>query len=1099
MRNIIAYFIKYHVAVNVVIIAFFIFGIVGALSLKSSFFPLTDSKNVSINITYPGASPQEIEEGIVLKIEDNLKGLEGVDRVTSTSRENSGSINVEIEKGRDVDFMLLQVKNAVDRVPTFPTGMEPLVVSKLEVVRQTISFAISGDNIPLATLKQIGRQIENDIRAIDGISQINISGYPQEEIEIAVNENSLLAYGMSFTEVAQAVSNANILVTGGNIKTDAEEYLIRANNRSYYGDELSNLIIRADASGQTIRLKDVAVVRDRFSETPNTSYFNGNLSVNTTITSTNTEDLISSAEKVRNYIEEFNQKYNNVQLNVVSDLSVTLTERTKLLTENAMMGMALVLIFLSLFLNTRLAFWVAFGLPISFLGMFIFAGYFDVTINVLSLFGMIIVIGILVDDGIVIAENIYQHYEKGKTPVQAAIDGTMEVLPPIVSAIITTILAFSIFLFLDGRIGEFFGEVSVIVILTLAVSLIEALIILPAHLAHSKAMQPVDNKPKKGIAKVFSKLRVINRSGDRAMAWLRDKMYSPTLHFALKYKLLTFSIFVFALLLTFGSVGGGIIRTAFFPQIASDRVQVTLQMPNGTNEKVTDSIISLIEEKAEIVNQELTEQYLKGTDKILYKNVIKNVGPGSSAASLTINLLPGEERPDAIRSDMVTTRLRELVGPVIGVESLIYGSGGNFGGDPVSVSLLGYNIDELKGAKTELKNALLNNAALKDVADNDPAGIKEIRLELKENAYLLGLDLRTVMNQVRAGFFGTQAQRFQRGQDEIRVWVRYDRENRSSITDLDEMRILAPNGSRVPLKEIVNYTIERGEVAINHLDGRREIQISADLKDAQTTSATDVMTEIRTEIMPEIQSRYPTVSASYEGQNREAGKLLGSLQFVGLTVLFLIYVTIAFTFRSFSQPLMLLLLIPFSLTAVAWGHWIHNFPMNILSMLGIIALIGIMVNDGLVLIGKFNSNLRIGMSFDEAIYEAGRSRFRAIFLTSLTTAAGLAPLIFEQSRQAQFLIPMAISIAYGIGFATVLTLIMLPIFLSFSNKVKVSTKWLATGNEISKEEVERAIKEQKEEVHLQGQMVSKLLKEPTNGSPNADPKKDLLKELEDTK
>ncbi|MEY8020866.1 efflux RND transporter permease subunit [Muriicola sp. SD30] len=1099
MRNIIAYFIKYHVAVNVVIIAFFIFGIVGALSLKSSFFPLTDSKNISINITYPGASPQEIEEGIVLKIEDNLKGLEGVDRVTSTSRENSGSINVEIEKGRDVDFMLLQVKNAVDRVPTFPTGMEPLVVSKLEVVRQTISFAISGDNIPLVTLKQIGRQIENDIRAIDGISQISISGYPEEEIEIAVNENSLLAYGMSFTEVAQAVSNANILVTGGNIKTDSEEYLIRANNRSYYGDELSNLIIRADASGQTVRLKDVAVVRDRFSETPNASYFNGNLSVNTTITSTNTEDLISSAEKVRNYIEEFNQKYNNVTLNVVSDLSVTLTERTKLLTENAVMGMTLVLIFLSLFLNTRLAFWVAFGLPISFLGMFIFAGYFDVTINVLSLFGMIIVIGILVDDGIVIAENIYQHYEKGKTPIQAAIDGTMEVLPPIVSAIITTVLAFSIFLFLDGRIGEFFGEVSVIVILTLAVSLIEALIILPAHLAHSKALRPIDDKPKKGIAKVFSKLRIINKSGDRAMAWLRDKMYSPTLRFALKYKLLTFSFFVFALLLTFGSVGGGIIRTAFFPQIASDRVQISLQMPNGTNEKVTDSIISLIEEKAEIVNQELTEQYLKGTDKVLYENVIKNVGPGSSTASLTINLLPGEERPDEIRSDMVSTRLRELVGPVIGVESLIYGSGGNFGGDPVSVSLLGYNIEELKGAKTELKNALLRNPELKDVADNDPAGIKEIRLKLKENAYLLGLDLRTVMNQVRAGFFGTQAQRFQRGQDEIRVWVRYDRENRSSITDLDEMRIVTPSGSRIPLKEIASYSIERGEVAINHLDGQREIQISADLKDAQTTSATDIMTEIRTEIMPEIQSKYPTVSASYEGQNREAGKLLDSLQFVGFTVLFLIYVTIAFTFRSFSQPLMLLILIPFSLTAVAWGHWIHNFPMNILSMLGIIALVGIMVNDGLVLIGKFNGNLRNGMSFDDAIFEAGRSRFRAIFLTSLTTAAGLAPLIFEQSRQAQFLIPMAISIAYGIGFATVLTLIMLPIFLSFSNKVKVGTKWLATGNTITKEEVERAIKEQKEEIHLQDQMVTKLLKEPTNGSSVSDPKKDIEKELEDTK
>jgi multidrug efflux pump subunit AcrB len=1096
MRKVISYFIKYHVAVDVIIIAFFIFGIVGATSLKSSFFPLTDSKNISVNITYPGASPQEIEEGIVLKIEDNLKGLEGVDRVTSTSRENSGNINVEIEKGRDIDFMLLQVKNAVDRVPTFPTGMEPLIVSKLEAVRQTISFAISGDNIPLATLKQIARQVENDIRAIDGISQIAISGFPQEEIEIAVNENNLLAYGLSFSDVADAVSNANILVTGGNIKTSEEEYLIRANNRSYYGDELSNLIIRADAAGQTVRLKDIAILRDRFSETPNASYFNGNLSVRTTITSTNTEDLISSAEKVRNYIENFNQKNNNVQLSVVSDLSTTLTQRTQLLTENAILGMILVLIFLSVFLNTRLAFWVAFGLPVAFLGMFIFAGFFNVTINVLSLFGMIIVIGILVDDGIVIAENIYQHYEKGKTPVQAAIDGTMEVIPPIVSAIITTVLAFSIFLFLDGRIGEFFGEVSVIVILTLVVSLVEALIILPAHLAHSKALHAEDNRPKKGIAKIFSKLRVINKGGDQIMVWFRDKAYSPTLKFALRYKLLTFSFFVFALILTFGSIGGGIIRSAFFPQIASDRVQVELLMPNGTNEKITDSIITLIEEKAEIVNQELTEQYLQGTGKVLYENVIKNVGPGSSAATLTINLLPGEERPNAIRSDLVTNRLRELVGPVIGVESLIYGSGGNFGGDPVSVSLLGYNIEELKAAKEELKQAMINNPDLKDIADNDPAGIKEIRLELKENAYLLGLNLRTVMNQVRAGFFGTQAQRFQRGQDEIRVWVRYDRENRSSITDLDEMRIVTPNGSRIPLKEIATYTIERGDVAINHLEGQREIQLSSDLKDAKKVSATDVMTEIRTEIMPEILAKYPTVTPSYEGQNREAGKLLGSLRFVGLTVLLLIYITMAFTFRSFSQPLMLLLLIPFSLTAVAWGHWIHDFPINILSMLGIIALIGIMVNDGLVLIGKFNNNLREGMTFDDAIYDAGRSRFRAIFLTSITTIAGLAPLILEQSRQAQFLIPMAISIAYGIAFATVLTLVMLPIFLSFSNKVKVNAKWLATGNKVAKEDVERAIKEQKEELDQHNQLVTKLIEESPKSSENSQKKEQTSIELE---
>ncbi len=1065
MRKIISYFIKYHVAVNVIVLAFIVFGIFGALSLKSSFFPLADSKNININVTYPGASPLEVEEGIILKIEDNLKGLEGVERVTSTSRENSGNINVEIEKGEDIDFMLLEVKNAVDRVPTFPTGMEPIVVAKQEAIRPTINFAVSGNEIPLVTLKQIARQIENDLRGIEGISQINISGYPEEEIEIAVNENSLFAYELNFNEVAQAVSQANILTTGGTIKTDTEEYLIRANNRSYYGDELSNLIIRADASGRVIRLKDVAQIRDRFSETPNANYFNGDLAVTVEITSTNTEDLISSAEKTKEYIEDFNQKYNNVQLNVISDRSITLVQRTELLTENAIIGMLLVLTFLSLFLNTRLAFWVAFGLPIAFLGMFVFAGQFDVTINVLSLFGMIIVIGILVDDGIVIAENIYQHYEKGKSPVQAAIDGTMEVIPPIVSAILTTILAFGIFLFLDGRIGDFFGEVSVVVILTLTVSLIEALIILPAHLAHSKALKPQDTRPKKGIAQLFAKLRYINTFGDRIMRWLRDNIYSPTLRFAFNNKFFTFSIFLVLLIFTIGSIGGGIVRTSFFPRIASDVVSVDLGMPNGTNEKMTDSIISMIEEKAWIVNQELTEEFFQDSaykGKELFENIIRSVN-ASSNASLRINLLPGEERPNTINSELVANRLREKVGPIFGTERLIFGSGGNFGGSPVSVSLLGNNIQELKAAKEELKKVLENDSRLKDVTDNDPEGIKEIRLELKENAYALGLNLRDVMAQVRAGFFGIQAQRFQRGQDEIRVWVRYDRENRSSILDLDKMRIATTTGERIPLSEIASYSIVRGDVAVNHLDGRREVQISADLKNTETTSSTDILEEIRTVIMPEIISKFPTVTPSYEGQNREAGKFLGSLGPVGLTSLALIYITIAFTFRSYSQPLLLLLLIPLSLPAVAFGHWIHGFSINILSLLGIIALIGIMVNDGLVLIGKFNSNLRTGMTFNEAIYEAGRSRFRAIFLTSLTTIAGLAPLLLEKSRQAQFLKPMAISIAYGIGFATVLTLLMLPLFLSFSNNVKVGTKWLVTGNKITKEEVERAIKEQKEE------------------------------------
>ncbi|WP_066222172.1 efflux RND transporter permease subunit [Formosa haliotis] len=1064
MRKIIAYFIRHHIAVTIFILGFTIFGIIGVLALKSSFFPIIPSKIITIQINYPGASPQEIEEGIVLQIEDNLKGLRGVDRVTSTSQENSGTITIEIEKGENIDFMLLEVKNAVDRVPTFPTGMEPLVVAKNENVRETISFAISGTNIPLATLKQLGRQIENDLRAIEGISQVEVTGYPEEEIEIAVNENSLLAYNITFNEVATAVSNSNILVTGGNIKTNDEEFLIRANNRSYYSDELSNVVVRAFSDGKTVRLKDVAILRDRFSETPNATFFNGDLSVNVSVTSTDNEDLLSSAEAVKEYIDTYNQSHNNVKLDIVRDLSITLKQRTQLLVENAVVGMLLVLLFLALFLNTRLAFWVAFGLPISFLGMFIFASQFDVTINVFSLFGMIIVIGILVDDGIVIAENIYQHYEAGKNPIDAAIDGTMEVIPPVVSAIITTLLAFSTFLFLESRIGEFFSEVSVIVMLTLVVSLVEALIILPAHLAHSKALQkPVKNERQQQskIKQFFSKMRGINALGDRFMVFLRDKFYVPVLNFIFEFKILALGIFLGALILTFGAIGGGVIGVTIFPSIASDRVSIELDMPNGTNVRVTDSIMSLIEEKAYMVNEEFTEQYLKGTDKVLFENTILNINSASSAR-LDINMLPGEERPDAINASLVANRVRELVGPVIGTERLIFGSGGNFGGSPVAVSLLSNNIEELKAAKVELKAVLEANPLLKDVADNDPAGIKEIRLELKESAYLLGLDLSTVMSQIRAGFFGVQAQRFQRGQDEIRVWVRYDKPNRASINDLDDMRIVTPAGERVTLKDIANYSIERGDVAINHLEGRREIEVSADLKDPNT-SATDILDEIKATVIPSLQSKYPTISASYEGQNREATKLNRSLKSAGLIIILLIYITIAFTFRSLSQPLLLILLIPFSLTAVAWGHWLLGFPVNVLSLLGIIALIGIMVNDGLVLIGKFNTNLKAGLKLDEALKEAGKSRFRAIFLTSVTTIAGLAPLLLEKSRQAQFLKPMAISISFGIAYATILTLLVLPLFLSFSNSIKQKSKWLATGKPVTREEVERAIKEQNEE------------------------------------
>ena len=1074
MRKIIAYFVRYPKAVNILVMFFIVFGISGVIALKSSFFPLIDSKFISINAIYPGASPQEVEEGVIYKIEENLKGIPGIIRVTSTSRENSGSILVETDESFELNAILFEVKNAVDKVPSFPADLEPIVITKIEEQQPTVIFSLTGKNIDLKSLKNISKNIEKDIRNIEGISQVSLSGFPDEEIEISLTEADLIKYNLSFEEVLRSVSNTNILSTGGNIKTDKEEFLIRASNKNYYANELNNIIIRSSPDGKKIRLSDVAKIKDQFSETPLSSTVNNDTAIILTVTSTNNEDMMDSAEKINQYIEEFNTINADLKLTALKDYSIALRQRTNLLLENGGLGIFLVLIFLSLFLNIRLAFWVAFGLPISFLGMLIFAGEFDITINLMSLFGMIVVIGILVDDGIVIAENIFRHYEQGKSPEQAAVDGTMEVLPAIVSAIITTLIAFSTLLLLAGDVGNFFGEVAMIVILTLIVSLVEALIILPSHLAHSKALRNKEEIRSNFVFKFFKYMRSVNNKGFEIMRWLRDKIYSPTLKFALKNRFLSFSGFIAALYLTISSVFGGIIGVTFFPMIDSDAVTVDLKMPMGTNVKVTDSIISVIENHAIEIGKEFEEKYMQNDSRELIEHIQKNIGNsadnmsmvkgfgdlgGSSTASLEIFLLDSENRPQEIRAPEMANMIRERTGEIIGAEKFVVDGGANFGGSPVAISLLSDDISELKNAKSELMQQLRLNPKLTDIASNDPEGIKEIDIKLNDNAYLLGLSYAYVMKQVRAAFFGVEAQRFQRGEDEIKVWVRYDQNTRSLVKRLEEMRILAPNGARIPLNEIAEYKIERGEVSINHLDGSREIQVNANLLDP-TDSASDIVFSVQNSIIPPLTEKYPSLKVSFEGQYREANKTIESSKVVFPLALFLIFCTIGFVFRTYSQPFLLLLLIPFSLTTVAWGHLLHGFPINVISLLGIIALIGILVNDGLVLISKFNSNLRDGMSFDDSIFSAGLERFRAIFLTSITTIAGLAPIILEKSFQAQLLKPMAISIAYGIGYATFLTLILLPILISFTNSLKVSFSWLLSGKKPNKRDVEAPIVEQ---------------------------------------
>jgi multidrug efflux pump subunit AcrB len=1042
MRGIVQYFIKYPVAANLIMFGLLILGYFGALNMKTTYFPETPSRIISIQTIYPGAAPEEIEEGIVSKIEDNLKGLTGVERYTSVSSENSGSITVEVLKGYDTDLVLQDVKNAVDRINSFPVGMEPPVIYKRENLGFAINVALSGD-VSLAALKQYARKIEDDLLAMDGLSKVELSGFPEEEIEITFRERDLRAFGLTLQEASTAVRGSNVDITGGTIKGKKEELLVRAQGKEYYADGLRDIVVKTTPGGGIVRLHQVADIRDRWADTPNRSYLNGEPSVLINVQNTLEEDMLSINAKVKEYIEDFNASNSEVQATISRDGSTVLVQRRELLAKNGIIGFLIVLAFLAMFLHWRLAFWVALAIPISFAGMFICANLLGITINVISLFGMIIVIGILVDDGIVIGENIYQQYEDGKPPVQAAIDGTMQVLPAVFAAIATTMVAFGSFLFIDGRLGDFFSEMAIVVIFSLLFSLIEGVLILPTHVAHSKALSQ-DRTP-----------NPLQAWFDRRMNYLRDKVYAPALRFSMTNMWLVSSVFVGLFMITIGGMSGGIIKSTFFPTIERDDVNITLQMPAGTQDDITLNWLEFIEESAWKANKELSEEYFNNEMQAI-ERIEVTLGPSTYQGSLSIALLDGENRGELALREVIN-RIRSKVGQIPAAEVLSYGAQSAFG-KPVSISLVGQNYDELKAATEEVKAEMQQLAELVDVVDNNQEGLREVNITLKEKARFLGLDIQDIVGQVRQGFFGAEAQRLQRGQDEVRVWLRYNEDDRRTIEDLAQMRVRFPDGRAFPLSEIATLDIQRGVIGINHIDGKREIKIEADIAN-DDVSVSDLTTSLQTVIIPDILKKYSTVSAQYEGQNREQAKSAASIQLVGGICFALMFFIIALTFRSVGQTVMVFLLIPFAFIGVGWGHWLMGAPISLFSFLGIIALVGILVNDSLVFVSTYNDELRSGKSQMDALYTAGVSRFRPILLTTVTTFAGLAPLLLEKSLQAQFLIPMAISVSFGLLAATITILLMLPILLITLNRFRVYRDYLWNGKKPEYREVEPAYKE----------------------------------------
>jgi multidrug efflux pump subunit AcrB len=1046
MERLISYFIRNSLIGNLLLVIILVFGVYGLLNMKSTFFPAAPEKIILVEATLLGASPEEIEQGIVLKIEENLKGLTGIERVSSVSNENAARIEIEIISGYDIDLIKQDVENAVNQISSFPVDMEALRVFKQENRNFAFSLALSGD-VPLKVLKEEARRLEDELRATGIMSKVSLSGFPSEEIEIAFREDDLLRYQISFSEAASAVRNANLEITGGRVKGEQEELLVRAKNKGYFSEDLKNIPVKTTADGSVIYLYQVAEVKDQWQDSPARSFINGSSSVVITILNTDAEDLLTICKYMNNFVADYNAKAGPIKATTIRDGSITLTQRIDLLVENGIIGFFLVLICLGFFLHWSIAFWVAASIPIAFAGMFIFGFTTDLTINVVSLFGMILVVGILVDDGIVISENIFAYHEKGMSKFDAALKGTLHVLPSVVSSVLTTVVAFSLFFFVEGRIGDIFSDLAIVVIITLLVSLVEGMFTLPGHIYHSRAL---DREAKKNKVE-----RIVDRFVaffDRLLMFIRDKFYAPLLRLTLNgyQKILPLAFMVGLLIVCFAAISGGHVKTTFFPFIERDNVEISLAMPAGTREDITKDWMTYMEKKAWEVNEFYKSKRKDGKDII--EKIEKNIGPNSYSGKLSITLMDGENRLTPVLE--IQDSIRKKVGPIPGVETLTFGISSIFG-KPVSISVLGNNYEELEGAIKAVKKELESISDLKDVIDNNQSGLREINLTLNDKGKQLGLNLQEVLLQVRQGFFGAEVQRLQRGRDEVRVWVRYKLEDRSNVGQLENMRIKFADGREYPLIEIANFNIKRGVVNINHLDGKREIKVEADIANKKV-SVTDITNKLKNEIIPKIGNDYPSVSFRFEGQNKENEKSAKSIQANAPIILLAMFLIIAITFGSVGQAGVVFLTIPFGFIGVVWGHWTLDAPISFFSILGVIALIGVMVNDSLVLVAAYNDNIKEGMSTVEAVYNAGISRFRAIWLTSITTILGLGPLILEKSVQAQFLIPMAISIAFGLLVATLITLLLLPSLILFHNRYK----WLLASawewRWLKQEEVESA-------------------------------------------
>jgi len=1024
MEKIVAWWARNPVAANLVMVAMFIGGIVSFVTIEREMDPYVEFPGAVVQIAWPGASPADVEEQIVVRLEEALSQVDGVNRMYANAREGSGSVNIQGESDLDEATFLQDVKRAVDQVNTFPPAAERPQIRLFRNRNEVIRVAVSGDeSVPERDLKRFAEKTRRDLALLSSVPAVDLFGVRGEEVSIEVSESALRQYGLTLNEVALAVRGSSVNASSGQVRTEIGNMQLRTRAQADSQEEFENIVVRQDANGAVIRVKDIATVIDGFEQVNLLATVNGERTILVQVMSGPQMDIISMSEQVLEYLDKVkNEVPAGMSMTVWNNNNDVYQGQINTIAKNFFTGLLLVCFTLMLFLRPKIAIWVSIGIAAAFAGGLALLPQFGVSFNMLSTFAFLLVIGVIVDDAIIVGEAIHYKTEEGETGLDAAINGTSMVIKPVIFAVLTTMIFFAPWMFLTGGTSEFTKAISIVVIAALFFSLVESLLILPAHLAHLKPVNPQNR---------FTRFQ---KKISDSLIWMAHKVYQPVMKAALRQRYLTASIFVGLMIMTVGLLSNGIIKSVFFPEGESDQIAITVDLPEGTPYARTLEVLSQIQ----IAEKELEEE-IRERDGALIENWYTRSRDNQVLA--LVKLVPPETR--TLTAKATAERLRELIGKVPDAENISVEYRNNNPGPPIQYVLNSKVPEDLQAAADDLMDKLRSFEGVYNVVNDSQSAASEVQFDLKPGAEALGVTTADVSRQIRQGFFGEEVQRLPRDGEDVRVYVRYPRVDRESLDFLQGLRIRTVDGRELPLSALADLRFEQGISQILRRERQRAVVISAEVASERIDEVRDALKD---DFFNDFEVRHPTVGQGDVGRSQDESEMQQEIQLFLLIAIGVAYFLVAVSFKSYFEPILILLAaIPFCYTGAILGHLIMGHNLSIFSMLGIFAAAGVAVNDNLVLIDYVHRLRDAGMEGAEALIEAGTRRFRPILLTSLTTFVGLLPLLTERSIQAQWLVPIGISLAFGVLFALFVTLFFVPALYGIGADIRRFFKYLVSG------------------------------------------------------